>query len=265
MVQSRRAFTLIELLVVISIIALLIAILIPALSRARENARITQCLANQKQMATSSAAFAADDSKGRLIPARQDRYENYVHHSVNFTKARWNVNGRQLEEFVEGAVAFEDYGYTFELFGDPGRDDYEVKRRFNSIVHGYTYMGGITEWRTLPGNLRTIRGLSPVSLDDSNSRQTLVADAAYKPNGRNSPWRMIPTDDVQFGGSPAHGLVGQGNEAQPVGGNHIFGDASGRWIEYAEYIEGHSWSGGRRSYYYQEDLGDYEPPEYGPQ
>jgi len=46
----RVGFTLIELLVVISIIALLIALLLPALSRARESARRTQCLSNQKQI-----------------------------------------------------------------------------------------------------------------------------------------------------------------------------------------------------------------------
>ncbi|MFN3166051.1 MAG: type II secretion system protein [Phycisphaeraceae bacterium] len=248
--RQNRGFTLIELLVVISIIALLIAILLPALGQARENARILTCLSNETQMAKSSIAFSADDGKNRLIPTRQDREGNFVHHSVN-------VNPKSFE-FVSGAEAFEDYGYAFEQFGDPGRDDFEVKIRIGAIVHGYTYMGGIIEWRTLPGNMSTIKGLSPVTIDDATSEKTLVADAAYKPNGRNSPWRMIPTDDVQFGGSPAHGLTSDGLE--PKGGNHVYGDGSGEWVAFSEYIEGHSWSGGRRSYYFQKDLGDYIPP-----
>ena len=63
--MTRRAFTLIELLVVISIIALLVGILLPALGAARTSAKITTCLAQQKQMATASFAFATDDKKGR--------------------------------------------------------------------------------------------------------------------------------------------------------------------------------------------------------
>lgn len=58
---TRKAFTLIELLVVISIIALLIAILLPALGAAREAARQSQCLANQRSFAQAEYAFAADN------------------------------------------------------------------------------------------------------------------------------------------------------------------------------------------------------------
>lgn len=57
----KKAFTLIELLVVISIIALLISILLPALSSARDTARSSVCLNNQKQIMLASLMYADQD------------------------------------------------------------------------------------------------------------------------------------------------------------------------------------------------------------
>ena len=55
---GRAGFTLIELLVVIAIIAILAAILFPVFAQAREKARQTTCLSNQKQLGTAmSNAF----------------------------------------------------------------------------------------------------------------------------------------------------------------------------------------------------------------
>jgi len=56
----RKGFTLIELLVVIAIIAILAAILFPVFAKAREKARQTSCLNNQKQIVTASLMYAQD-------------------------------------------------------------------------------------------------------------------------------------------------------------------------------------------------------------
>ncbi len=55
-----RGFTLVELLVVIAIIAILAAILFPVFARAREKARQSNCLSNEKQIATGILMYAQD-------------------------------------------------------------------------------------------------------------------------------------------------------------------------------------------------------------
>jgi prepilin-type N-terminal cleavage/methylation domain-containing protein/prepilin-type processing-associated H-X9-DG protein len=58
--QKRSGFTLIELLVVIAIIAILAAILFPVFAQARERARATSCMSNQKQIGTALLTYAGD-------------------------------------------------------------------------------------------------------------------------------------------------------------------------------------------------------------
>lgn len=57
---ARSGFTLIELLVVIAIIAILAAILFPVFAQAREAARKTACLSNQKQLGTAVQMYLQD-------------------------------------------------------------------------------------------------------------------------------------------------------------------------------------------------------------
>jgi prepilin-type N-terminal cleavage/methylation domain-containing protein len=66
-VAFARGFSLIELLVVISIVALLVALLLPALGRARELARESQCVSNARQLALASRLYA-QDSRDAVIP-----------------------------------------------------------------------------------------------------------------------------------------------------------------------------------------------------
>lgn len=61
--RTRRGFTLIELLVVIAIIVVLAGILYPVITRARERARQSKCLSNQKQLGTYILVWVQDHSE----------------------------------------------------------------------------------------------------------------------------------------------------------------------------------------------------------
>lgn len=67
-VRRSAAFTLIELLVVISIIALLVGLLLPALTNARESARMVGCASNQRQLGAAFYTYTID-SPGNRYPA----------------------------------------------------------------------------------------------------------------------------------------------------------------------------------------------------
>ena len=66
MKTAKVCFTLIELLVVIAIIAILAAMLMPALSKAREAAKASSCVANQKQCVLAMIQYA-NDHRGLFV------------------------------------------------------------------------------------------------------------------------------------------------------------------------------------------------------
>ena len=115
--QLSPAFTLIELLVVISIIALLIAILLPALGRARDAARRSQCLGHTRQAVLGFEMYSSDNPN--FFPACYD---------VNTT---WHTNlfrGGYIDPFI---VQKNHADPNIDAVGDPAVTD---KRPYGGVL-----------------------------------------------------------------------------------------------------------------------------------
>jgi len=101
--KKGGGFTLIELLVVIAIIAILAAILFPVFSRAREKARQTTCISNQKQIAL--AILMAVQENDETIPEAANIWSSI------------GVSGKALQCPTAGKAIANGYGFNESLGG----------------------------------------------------------------------------------------------------------------------------------------------------
>jgi prepilin-type N-terminal cleavage/methylation domain-containing protein/prepilin-type processing-associated H-X9-DG protein len=106
-------FTLIELLVVIAIIAILASLLLPALSRAKQQATGTQCIANEKQLTLAWNSYN-QDNKGHF-PADEEGDFTAADMTQQGVVCKPWVNG--WENYTGGGTAGSDTNTAFLISG----------------------------------------------------------------------------------------------------------------------------------------------------
>lgn len=214
-------FTLVELLVVIGIIALLVSILLPALNKATEQARRTQCLSNVRQLGMAAIMYA-NQFRGRF--PLEDRYYSELS----------GPEGWLCPTVFRGDM-FELMGLPDAVWNCPSliipvaphvntthgsMRDYSIPNKFNS----YMYLGNGIGTKTSATCFEKDWTRRPIKSSQYRPDMVLFADLVmYEPS--NETWgEIIFYADTFIINHPDK------TNRHPVGANQVFVDGHGEWV-----------------------------------
>ncbi len=137
----KSAFTLIELLVVIAIIAILAAILFPVFAQARESARKTTCLSNDKQINLGRLMYVQDYDETNPIAFPGNNAGNTIYTSPPdlrppATAARMALVTNAIQPYIK----------NYQLYGCPSAAPWTVNPVPAAQLIHYTYNGLLNEY-----------------------------------------------------------------------------------------------------------------------
>ena len=110
--MKRRGFTLIELLVVIAIISILASMLFPVFAKAREQARVTSCMANMRQLGIAMGMYAQDNDG--IFPEHDRTYQDDSYYQAGVIVENWTNT-----YYTNWAAALYPYIKNLKIYNCP--------------------------------------------------------------------------------------------------------------------------------------------------
>ncbi len=216
--MNYKAFTLIELLVVIAIIGILAAILFPVFARARENARRTNCLSNEKQQALGLMQYAQDYDERLPISS----YRNVD--SAGDTIAYWH---QMIEPYLKNKQIFRCPNAHRNVGAMPAAPYLSN--------YGLPGLGNIASRNVI----NHYNGLHLSQVNEPSRTWMIVetcyrnpTDTLYKDNGYG--FHFARFDDIPLGRGPEQGVAANhyfNHEVHLGGSNVAFVDGHVKWIK----------------------------------
>ncbi|NLO07304.1 MAG: DUF1559 domain-containing protein [candidate division WS1 bacterium] len=206
--KKRRGFTLIELLVVIAIIAILAAILFPVFARAREKARQSSCLSNQKQIMLAILAYVQDYDE-RFPPYR---WTQEPPSSVWYDRDNGAVSNRHF-----WAQSIEPYLKNLQIMFCPSAQ-WDIgtmsggKRYLNYAYNGKLHCTKLALWKDVA---------SKIAIGDVG-----YTDTSKTPKGYLENWFIWTSNDSGNTWSQYFWWAKLHNG----GGNYAFVDGHAKWL-----------------------------------